>query len=247
MADRAFTERRLAELYDILHPWGNSRDDAFYIKLVMASESVLDVGTGTGLLLRKARELGHDGRLVGLDPAGAMLDIGRRDRPDVEWITGDLSTCAFEDEFDLIVMTGHAFQVFVEDDHIRKTLDAVRRALTDDGRFAFETRNPADRYWERWIPENATQIDHPDGGVVRMEHQAEFPVEGDVVSFTTTFTSPTFSGPERSRSTLRFLDAEALAGFLTDAGLVIVEQYGYWDRSPLTDTSPEIITIARQG
>ena len=47
-----------------------------------------------------------------------------------------------------------------------------------------------------------------------------------------------------SRSTLRFLDTDALSSFLDDAGLVVEEQFGDWDRSPLTATSPEIITIA---
>ena len=44
----------------------------------------------TGKLHRVARERGHTGRLVGLDPAEAMLEVGRRDRDDVEWILGDL-------------------------------------------------------------------------------------------------------------------------------------------------------------
>ena len=46
---------------------------------------------------------------------------------------------------------------------------------------------------------------------------------------------------------LRFLDAETLAAFLSDAGLVIEEQFGDWARNPLTATSPEIITIARKA
>jgi hypothetical protein len=50
-----------------------------------------------------------------------------------------------------------------------------------------------------------------------------------------------------SRSTLRFLDAHSLSSFLADSGLVIDEQFGDWARNPLTDTSPEIITIARPG
>jgi hypothetical protein len=50
-----------------------------------------------------------------------------------------------------------------------------------------------------------------------------------------------------SRSTLRFLDADSLSTFLTDAGFAIEEQFGDWDRSPLTDRSPEIITIARRA
>jgi hypothetical protein len=29
MVDRGFSERRLAELYDLLNPWGRSDDDEF--------------------------------------------------------------------------------------------------------------------------------------------------------------------------------------------------------------------------
>ncbi len=72
------------------------------------------------------------------------------------------------------------------------------------------------------------------------------PVEGGVVRFVSTFTSDGWSHPEASRGALRFLDANALASFLASAGLMIEEQFGDWDRHPLTDTSPEIITIARK-
>ncbi|MEU1514542.1 hypothetical protein ABZ490_20670 [Streptomyces sp. NPDC005811] len=69
----------------------------------------------------------------------------------------------------------------------------------------------------------------------------------DRVAFTHTYSSPGWDVPRRSRSVLRFLGPEALAGFLTEAGLVVAEQYGDWDLSPLTETSPEIITVARRG
>ena len=80
-----------------------------------------------------------------------------------------------------------------------------------------------------------------------MAHQVETPVAGDVVSFTVTYTSRGWDGPLVSRSTLRFLDVDSLSAFLSGAGLVVEEQFGDWDRQPLTDTSPEIITVARRG
>jgi len=46
---------------------------------------------------------------------------------------------------------------------------------------------------------------------------------------------------------LRFLDVDGLAAFLSGAGLAIAEQFGDWTKQPLTDTSPEIITIARRA
>lgn len=243
MVDRLFREPSLAELYDAFCV--GRRDFDFYLPLVMSAVRVLDVGCGTGELLRLARRSGHTGRLCGLDPADAMLVQARR-QEDVEWVLGDLSSVGWEREFDLIVMTGHAFQVLVEDDEIRDTLGAIRSALTDSGRFVFETRNPRVREWENWVPENAVTIEHG-GRAVTMAHQVEEPVVGDVVSFTATFSSPSWDCSQVSRSTLRFLSEDKLSGFLDGAGLVIEEQFGDWERQPLTSTSSEIITVARRG
>lgn len=243
MVDRLFREPSLAELYDPFCV--GRRDFGFYLPLVMSGASVLDVGCGTGELLRLARCSGHSGRLCGLDPADAMLDQARK-QGDVEWVLGDLSSVDWEREFDLIVMTGHAFQVLVEDDEIRDALGAIRSALTNSGRFVFETRNPRVREWESWVPENAVTIEHG-GKVVTMAHQVEQPLMGDVVSFTATFSSPSWDRPQVSRSTLRFLSEDKLGGFLDGAGLVIEEQFGDWERQRLTSASPEIITVARRG
>ena len=243
MVDYLFSEPRLAELYDAF--CAGREDFGFYLPLVMSAKSVLDVGCGTGELLRLAREAGHAGRLCGLDPAEAMLEQARK-RRDVEWVHGDLASVDWCREFDLIVMTGHAFQVFAEDNHLRASLAAIRSALNEDGCFVFETRNPSVRGWEVWIPDNAVEIVHG-GSVVRMAHQVETPVVGDVVSFTVTFTSPDWDRPLVSRSTLRFLDADSLHSFLSRAGMKIEERFGDWGRQPLTDTSPEIITFARRG
>ena len=243
MVGRLFADAGLAALYDAFCE-GRS-DFGFYLPLVMSSKSVLDVGCGTGALLHAARRAGHAGRLCGLDPAYGMLQRARK-RSDIEWVSGDLHSVAWEQEFDLVVMTGHAFQVFVEDEELRAALAAIRSALADDGRFAFETRNPFARGWEAWTPDNAVEIVDDTGVVVRMAHEVETPVDGNLVSFSITFSSPSWDRPQLSRSTLRFLDADSLSVFLSNAGLLIDEQYGNWDRQPLTDTSPEIITIARR-
>jgi SAM-dependent methyltransferase len=247
MIEHKFTEDRLAALYDAFCPPPTQRDDfAFYLPLVMSARAVLDVGCGTGALLRLARASGHTGRLCGLDPARGMLNQARR-WSDIEWVYGDLSSVRWDREFDLVVMTGHAFQELVEDDEIRAALAASRVALIDGGRFAFEARNPLVRAWEHWATEYTAEVTDASGAIVRCEYQVEMPVEGGVVRSTSTFTSPGWDHPEVSRGMLRFLDAEALTAFLFGAGLAIEEQFGDWTRSPLTDTSPEIITIARKG
>ncbi len=246
MVDRLFADPELAALYDRFCAWDRRDDLDFYLPLVLAAGRVLDVGCGTGMLLRRARQEGHAGRLCGLDPAAAMLGIARA-RDDIEWIEGDLSTVGFDQEFDLVVMTGHAFQVLTGDAELTMALAAIARALAGNGPFAFETRNPLARGWERWTPANAESVTGPDGVPVRQAPAVQLPVSTDLVSFTSTYTSPAWDQPRVSRSTLRFLGAGALAGFLSVAGLTVEEQHGDWDRRPLSSSSPEIITIARRA
>ena len=241
--DHLFADADLAALYDRFCEGRGDFD--FYLTHVMAAPSVLDIGCGTGALLHLARERGHDGRLCGLDPAIGMLGQARR-RGDIEWVLGTLTAARWNRAFDLAVMTGHAFQVLLDDAEIVATFAAVRDALTDDGRFIFETRNPLVREWERWTPDRVGKVKDANGSIVRLS-RAVTAVEGDRVSFSHTFTSPAWDAPRKSNSTLRFLSAEALARFLAEAGLAIERQFGDWSGPPFVDSSPEIITVARRA
>lgn len=231
-----------ADWYDVINEWDASDD--FYLDRVLAAASVLDVGCGTGALLRRARDSGHAGRLVGLDPDEEALAIAR-ERTDVEWVLGDAASARWDREFELAVMTGHAFQVLITDDEVREALAAVRAALVDHGVFVFETRNPAARAWERWTSENGTEVTNADGVTVRVEHDAE--LVGDVVRLSETFTGPPWPEPQVSWGSLRFLSAERLDGFLAEAGLTVQERFGGWDRGPVTAASLELVTVARRA
>jgi SAM-dependent methyltransferase len=242
VVDTYFSDEYLAALYDIVEKHGGP-DEAFYLHLAHSVGRVLDVGCGTGWMLHQARADGHRGRLVGLDPAPGMLAQARR-RTDVEWIEGYLPDAGLEAEFDLVYMTGHAFQVLLDDAAIIELLAAVRGALVPEGHFAFETRNPHARAWERWRPEHGIDVTDPDGKRVRVWQEVER-ADGEFVTFTESFAVEGRPEPVVSRSTLRFVTAEHLDHLLSAAGFVIDERYGYWDRRPFTPDSPEIITVAR--
>lgn len=241
MPDAHFTDEYLASLYDIFENHGRA-DEKFYLNLVHSAGRVLDVGCGTGSMLHAARDAGHRGRLVGLDPAAGMLAQARR-RTDIEWVEGYLPAAKFTAEFDLAYMTGHAFQVLLDDAGVLELLQAVARALAPGGHFAFETRNPQARAWEKWTPDNISEATDPQGRRVRVWHEVER-VEAEFVTFTETFAVDGFAEPMVSRSTLRFVSAEHLDHLLTAAGFAVDERYGDWDRCLFTPASREIITIA---
>lgn len=234
-----YADPRLAVFYDQLNPWGPDRD--FYLELVLSAESVLDVGCGTGSVLRAARAAGHTGRLVGLDPAAAMLDQAK-DCTEVDWVPGDLGSVSFHREFQLVIMTGHVFQVFLTDDEIAAALAAVRAVLSEDGRFAFETLNPRPRPWEGWT--NRAEVVTADGAVVSAANTNPRLVAPGTIEVVGRFSCPSWEREVLCPSRFRFVEVEELDEFLSDAGLAVVGRYGLWDRRPFTEQAAEIITVA---
>jgi SAM-dependent methyltransferase len=241
-----FSAADSAALYDLLNPWDpeSSPGDRFYHELVMAEDSVLDVGCGTGAMLTCARDHSHHGRLVGLDPDRSALDRARR-RADIEWVEGTAADARWKSDFDLATMTGHAFQFLVTDHDLRTSLAAIHTALREGGRFVFETRHPHARAWQDWNPSNGSDIVGPAGRPLRIWHEVES-VSGGVVTFTETTAEPDGTVLRVDRASLRFIDPQTLGTFLDAAGFRIEAQYGDWHHAPITTTSREIITIARK-
>jgi len=240
MADAHYELRELAALYDIECVW--SEDRAFYLKLAGSEPiTILEIGCGTGMVARAMAEAGH--RVTGIDPAAAMLEVGRTsafgDR--VRWLQGTAQDFSVEERFDLVFMTGHAFQVLLGDDDIRQSLANIRRHLVPGGVFAFETRNPA-LPWETLFEEADTLA--TEAGPVPIEWRVLWR-RGEFVRFDTHYQLP--DGERISESTLRFLPLDRLREFLMEAGFEIQSLYGDWDKSTFDpETSQEIILLARR-
>jgi SAM-dependent methyltransferase len=239
-----FTDADAAALYDLVNPWDGHRfpSDAFYDGLVISAESVLDIGCGTGSMLHAARARGHRGRLVGLDPDDAALDRARQ-RTDIEWVLGTAAQARWNREFELATMVSHAFQCLVDDDEVHASLVAIRTSLRDGGRFVFETRHPQARAWAAWTKQS--KIVDAIGRALLVTNHVES-VVGDVVTLTSTKSDEQGNTLRTDHSRYRFLDVPRLNAFLTEAGLGVEAQYGDWRRGPITDSSSEIVTIARR-
>src|SRR3546814_10383004 len=94
---------------------GCGADFDFCRRLAAEAKSVLDLGCGTGEL---AVALSEGCDVVGVDPAPAMIEVARR-RPGgdrVTWIEADARDLRLGRRFDLVLLTGHAFQVFLTRD-----------------------------------------------------------------------------------------------------------------------------------
>ena len=248
-----YDDPRLVALYDALNPF--APDTAFYIALAQGAADVIDLGCGTGLLACELAKRGH--RVTGIDPSPEMLRVARS-RPEgdeVTWIEGDARALPFVGAADLLVMTGHVAQVFLDDASLLATLTAARRAVRPGGRIAFESRNPAARAWESWTPERSMRrIEAPDGSAVDVwqeRHDEPDPRATGRVAFSTHYRFVPKPGAGEigetlsAASELRFRTRDELAQMLNRAGFAWIDWYGDWSRAPVDETSRELIAVAR--
>ncbi len=158
--------------------------------------------------------------------------------------------------FDLIVMTGHAFQALLSDADALAVLDTAAHHLKRDGQFVFETRNPAKRAWLSWTPDQTREVvQTPAQGRVEAFYDAaaETRTEADtgivgIAQHCRFLDLGLDGGLERiGRSRIRFIERDHLAGLLARAGLVAGAWYGDWHRGPFLPTSKEIIAVTRRA
>ena len=222
MLDNHYANQKLVELYDLDSPW--SQDREFYLNLVYGNkQSVLDLGCGTGLLCDAYAAKGHD--VTGVDPSRAMLDVARRKAfgDKIEWIESTSQNYRSDKLFDLIIMTGHAFQVLIDDSDISQTFSAMRKQLKENGLIVFESRNPRIDWPRTWDYDIDLKL--PDC-VVTESRRFKQKLE-DRMSFELLYRFP--NETLVSASELRFLSKENIVGFLSVAGLSVKEILGDWD------------------
>jgi SAM-dependent methyltransferase len=168
--DRLYQDPDLAQFYDLDNGWGPDLD--YCLDFAKDAGSVLDLGCGTGQL---AVRLAEGRTVVGVDPAEAMLEIARR-RPGgrrVVWVRSDARNLRLGRRFDLVLLTGHAFQVFLTDRAQEAVFSTIAEHLDPAGRFVFDTRNPAAKAWREWIPDRSRRhLVHPQLGDVEAWNDA---------------------------------------------------------------------------
>lgn len=225
MPDLHYDDPALAELYDITCGWSADRD--FYLGLAGSPpQTILDLGCGTGLLCSRYAAFGHN--VTGADPSPAMLDAARRQPQGdtIDWVLAPAQTFRSERRFDLITMTGHAFQALEDDADILAGLTRMRDHLTPGGRAVFESRNPALDWSTKWQGNDTSHA--VNGATVRLTTKV-LGWDRDRLTFEQhyAFSDRTLI----STSTLRFATRAGIDALAEKAGLGIEAVYGNWDRS----------------
>ncbi|WP_421695001.1 class I SAM-dependent methyltransferase [Aestuariivirga sp.] len=244
MQDQLFHDPALVQFYDAENGW--REDTRFCVALAADAKSVLDLGCGTGLL---PAALGVARDVWGVDPAAAMLEVARRreggDR--VTWVEADARTVRLGRRFDLILLTGHAFQCFLTDADQRALCETIAAHLAPGGRFIFDSRNPAREEWREWVPARSERVFElePHGRVTAWNDVSYDPL-AQIVTYQTSYRTAS-KMLRTATSRIRFAPKKDIAQRIAEAGLAVDKWLGDWQGGAYKPDAKEIIPIGRSA
>ncbi len=240
-----FTNQKLVDIYDAVNPIGEYAD--FYTSLAKTHqvEKVIDLGCGTGLLSNYFIDAGF--AVIGIEPAPAMLEKARQKYGNsAEWLVGSTEALDKNMQADMVVMSGHVAQFFLENTEWQTALKNIRDALKPGGILAFESRNPAVRPFTNWPSKDRPgSIDKtPLGKVAWWPSDVEY--DGVFATYRLNYRFIKTGEIIVSDNKLRFRTAEEMSSSLEQAGFKIKQLYGDWDRRVFSSDSEEMIFIAQK-
>jgi glycine/sarcosine N-methyltransferase len=240
--------RDLAEHYTLLFPL-NDRQRVFFEHLVATGPagSVLDVGCGTGEHLSwfSARGL----RAYGLEPDARMFqELERRRWPGVaptlvqagvEALPGALGG-----NVDLVLCLGNTLTHLPDRPAAQRAVRGMAEVLAPGGRLVVQCVN-----FDRILAEGRAAFPviertRPDGGRVSFFRESDLAGLPERVIFRTRLVTP--GGEQQASWPLVPLRLDELALYFIQAGLTGVQEFGDYDRSPFTGTSPALIVAGER-
>jgi SAM-dependent methyltransferase len=251
----------MAELYDLVPGYAKRVDIDFYLQYcVTAGGPILELGCGTGRILLPAAEAGC--RITGLDISKHMLaecqQKLKRKSPAVQnrvqLVQGDMTSFDLAESFQLSIIPFRAFLHVIAVDDQLACLRRINRHLSIGGYLLLDVfqvdlkmiNNP--RATEEW--ENFAEYELPDGRRLRRTsriaafHPADQVNDVELIYYLTNLNGTT----ERivQAFPFRYFFRHEMEHLLGQCGFKVVDLFGNFDKSPLADSSPEMIFVAEK-
>ena len=238
--DEHYLNPRLVDIYDFENPWAEDTD--YYLSLATKNKmNILDLGCGTGILACAFSAKGH--YVTGVDPSEQMLEQAKKKQGanKVKWVCSRAEDFCSNQRFDLIIMTGHVFQIFITDEEIQNILKTMRLHLSKEGIISFEVLNPSVKLWKNWTSDTC-KIFTKDKETIKCWKEI-ISIEDTKVTFYNIYQFP--DTVLKSQSTLGFRSHKDLKAKIEKEGFNISQAYGDWFQTPFTENSKEIIFVLK--
>jgi len=211
---------------------------------------VLELGCGTGRFTIPIAEKGVD--ITGVDIVPGMLMRAREKAGDlpVQWVEADGRQFHLAQQFNFIFESGSMFQHLLTREDAEAMLACVREHLTADGRFLIHaTFTKANMMRSSTEEEDWFSYDAADGRHIRVSGTDYYDAVHQIRHETAVRRWQNENGETVARIAplaLRQYFPQELDTLLHYNGFTIVERYGDWDFSPLTNESNMIFYICKK-
>jgi SAM-dependent methyltransferase len=175
-------------------------------------------------------------------------------RAHIALVEGDMRDFSVDDRFSLAIIPFRPMQHLMTIDDQLSCLDAIRRHLVRGGRLIFDVFNPdlariGSPPAAEWNDTPETAL--PDGSSFRRSGRMVAVHRIDQINDVELIYDLTFPDGTTERRVhafgMRWYLRPELEHLVARAGFTLDTIYGNFDRSPLTDASPEMIVVARVG
>jgi 2-polyprenyl-3-methyl-5-hydroxy-6-metoxy-1,4-benzoquinol methylase len=237
--------------YDIEEGERSAPRIAFYCGLAKTvGGPVLEIACGSGLVTIPIAAQGLE--VTGVDLARPMLEHARQKAKvqglTIRWVEADARSFALGAQYRFIFITGNAFQAFLRREDQEALLSSVKRHLLPGGIFAFETRNPSGHDLTTQTKEEFDQsYSSVEGYRVSVSFTQIYDPIAQVI-YWTSYRRWNDGEREHQKEThiaCRFTHPQELEMLLHYNGFQIIQQYGSWNKEPLSAASPSIYSICK--
>ncbi|HEY7268985.1 MAG TPA: class I SAM-dependent methyltransferase [Dehalococcoidia bacterium] len=260
MKDEYYLDERVAERYDDEAAPHDLGDTEFYLSLAReaaaAGHPVLELAVGTGRVAIEVARAGID--VTGLDLSPAMLDIARRKAAgtaNLALVEGDMADFAVDRSFGLIYIPFRSFLLLPTVEEQKSCLACVRRHLVPDGRLALNFFNPDIPLMAAWMGparkglQPAFDLPAPNGERTTVWETRRYLIANQQIDETRIDERMDAGGAVLSRvyrkMKLRYVFRYEMQHLLELSGFEVEALYGGFNREPFTDTSTEMVWVAR--
>ncbi|HSM58654.1 MAG TPA: class I SAM-dependent methyltransferase [Candidatus Sulfomarinibacteraceae bacterium] len=249
----------IAPYYDLLHDTLTQDLDLILALAAEAGDPILELGCGTGRLLRPLVRAGH--QVTGLDSSLAMLarararlaDLAPQQRPSVQLVAADMiAPPLLREHFRLALVSYNTF-LHLPPELTLRACRAIQRHLQPDGRLFLDLVNPLlveHAQDERAFSLEQAIVDEATGSELLVFAGSWLEAAAQILHITWVYDrSPAGGGPVQrtvSRLAYHYYYPHQLELMLQNGGFALEGIYGDYEQGPFEEDSERLLVLARR-
>jgi len=224
------------ELYDSAHWWKINDIDFITNSANKFGGPILELGAGTGRLALPILEMGHT--YTGIESSPAFVKCTKNkvqkfgDKATI--LKGDMRSFELDQKFQFIFIGFNSIFHLLTNEDVKSCFKYIHKHLTEEGTFLIDTFIPDPLFLYRDKQKYyVMEFDTSDGVHCIVSETNEYDNETQINHIQWYFNYEGKDDPEIFKFDMHMIYPDTMDRLLSDAGLVIREKYGDYEKTPL--------------